>query len=139
MSKNSLTVILEANKLNGNNYNDWTRDFEGQTYVLDQFPPASLPEDSSAEERVTFEKWHDDDRKVRSIILASMTNELQKQYDRLDHASSIMMRLCDLYAVPDRHILYATTKAFFGAKMAEGLSVHDHCVQMLSFVEKLET
>ncbi|KAL0324540.1 UNVERIFIED_CONTAM: hypothetical protein Scaly_2421100 [Sesamum calycinum] len=48
------------------------------------------------------------------------------------------MRLRDLYAVPDRHIQYAATKAFFGNKMAEGSSVHDHCVQMLSFVEKLE-
>ncbi|KAL0320021.1 UNVERIFIED_CONTAM: hypothetical protein Sradi_5263600 [Sesamum radiatum] len=82
MSKNPLTIILEANKLNGNNYNDWLRslniilDFETQTYALDQSPPASLPEDSSAKERVMFEKWHDDDRKVCSIILTSMTIEL---------------------------------------------------------------
>ncbi|KAK4389517.1 hypothetical protein Sango_2288700 [Sesamum angolense] len=49
-----------------------------------------------------------------------------------------MMRVRDLYAVPDRHIQYAAAKAFFGNKMAEGSSVHDHCAQMLSFVEKLE-
>ncbi|KAL0445577.1 UNVERIFIED_CONTAM: hypothetical protein Slati_1685600 [Sesamum latifolium] len=49
-----------------------------------------------------------------------------------------MMCLRDLYVVPDRHIRYATTKSFFGTKMGEGSSVHDHCVQMLSFVEKLE-
>ncbi|KAL0395430.1 UNVERIFIED_CONTAM: Retrovirus-related Pol polyprotein from transposon TNT 1-94 [Sesamum latifolium] len=49
-----------------------------------------------------------------------------------------MIRLRDLYAVPDRHIRYAMTKAFFGTKMAEESSVHDQCVQMLSFVENLE-
>ncbi|KAL0442145.1 UNVERIFIED_CONTAM: hypothetical protein Sradi_0153400 [Sesamum radiatum] len=84
MSKNPLTVILEANKLNGNNYNDWLRnlkivlDFESQTYVVDQSPPTFLLEDSNAKERMAFEKYHDDDRKVHSIILVSMTYELQK-------------------------------------------------------------
>ncbi|KAL0325348.1 UNVERIFIED_CONTAM: hypothetical protein Sradi_5104100 [Sesamum radiatum] len=49
-----------------------------------------------------------------------------------------MMHLRDLYAVPDRHIRYAATKAFFSTKMVEGFSIYDHYVQMLSFVEKLE-
>ncbi|KAL0445262.1 UNVERIFIED_CONTAM: hypothetical protein Slati_2248900 [Sesamum latifolium] len=48
------------------------------------------------------------------------------------------MCLRDLYTVPDRHIHYAAAKEFFGIKMAKGSSVHDHCVQMLSFMEKLE-
>ncbi|KAL0439428.1 UNVERIFIED_CONTAM: hypothetical protein Slati_2425800, partial [Sesamum latifolium] len=81
---------------------------------LGQATPAILPEGSSPEERLTFEKWHEDNRKVRSIILASMTNEIQKQYDRLEDVPSIMLRMKDVYAVPDRHIRYAATKAFFG-------------------------
>ncbi|KAL0453561.1 UNVERIFIED_CONTAM: hypothetical protein Slati_1334200 [Sesamum latifolium] len=40
--------------------------------------------------------------------------------------------------VPDRHIRYAATKAFFGTKMTEGSSVHSHGVKMLSLVEKLK-
>ncbi|KAL2237945.1 UNVERIFIED_CONTAM: hypothetical protein Sindi_0986200 [Sesamum indicum] len=48
-----------------------------------------------------------------------------------------MIRLRDLYAMPDRHIQYAATNTLFGTKMAEGSSLHDHCVQMLSFLEKL--
>ncbi|KAL0355631.1 UNVERIFIED_CONTAM: hypothetical protein Sradi_4010000 [Sesamum radiatum] len=98
----------------------------------------TLPEEYSLEERLTFEKWHEDNRKVRSIILASMTNEIQKQYDRLEDVPSIMLHLKDVYAVPDRHIRYAATKAFFGTKMTEGSSVHSHGVKMLSLVEKLE-
>ncbi|KAL0448859.1 UNVERIFIED_CONTAM: hypothetical protein Slati_1442300 [Sesamum latifolium] len=80
---------------------------------------------------------HEDNHKVRSIILASMTNEIQKQYDRLEDVPSIMLRMKDVYAVSDRHIRYATIKAFFGTKMTEGSCVHSHGVKMLSLVEKL--
>ncbi|KAL0394829.1 UNVERIFIED_CONTAM: Retrovirus-related Pol polyprotein from transposon TNT 1-94 [Sesamum latifolium] len=86
-------------------------DFENEGYVLDKPLPTALPEGSSPEEHLTFDKWHEDNRKVRSIILASMTNEIQK---------------------------YAATKAFFGIKMAKGSSVQSHGVKMLSLVEKLE-
>ncbi|KAL0463036.1 UNVERIFIED_CONTAM: hypothetical protein Slati_0191200 [Sesamum latifolium] len=113
-------------------------DFENHGYVLDKTLPTALPEGSSPEERLTFEKWHEDNRKVRSIILASMTNEIQKQYDRLEDVPSIMLRMKEVYVVPNRHIRYAATKAFFGTKMPEGSSVQSHRVKMLSLVEKLE-
>ncbi|KAL0355711.1 UNVERIFIED_CONTAM: hypothetical protein Sradi_4018000 [Sesamum radiatum] len=135
---------METNKFNGTNYDDWLRnlkivlDFGNQGYVLDKPLLTALPEGSLPEERLTFEKWHEDNRKVRCIILTSMTNEIQKQYDRLEDVPSIMLRMKYVYAVPDRHIRYASTKAFFGIKMTEGLPVHSHGVKMLSRVEKLE-
>ncbi|KAL0355563.1 UNVERIFIED_CONTAM: hypothetical protein Sradi_4003200 [Sesamum radiatum] len=67
-----------------------------------------------------------------------MTNEIQKQYDRLDDVPSIMLRMKEVYAVPDWHIRYATTNTIFGTKMTEGSSVQSHRVKMLSLVEKLE-
>ncbi|KAL0405257.1 UNVERIFIED_CONTAM: hypothetical protein Slati_3839600 [Sesamum latifolium] len=93
---------------------------------------------SSPEEHVTFEKWLEDNRKVDSIILASMTNKIRTQYDRLNDVSSIMLRMKEVYAVPDQHIRYAAIKAFFRTKMTEGSSVQSHGVKMLSLVEKLE-
>ncbi|KAL0411261.1 UNVERIFIED_CONTAM: Retrovirus-related Pol polyprotein from transposon RE2 [Sesamum latifolium] len=135
---------METNKFNSTNYTDWLRNLrivlnvENQGYVLDKPLPATLPEGSSPEERLTFEKWHEDNRKVRCIILASMTNEIQKRYDRLEDVPSIMLRMKEVYAVPDRHIIYAAIKAFLGTKMAEGSSVQSHGVKMLSLVEKLE-
>ncbi|KAL0355663.1 UNVERIFIED_CONTAM: hypothetical protein Sradi_4013200 [Sesamum radiatum] len=71
-------------------------------------------------------------------MLASMTNEIQKQYDRLEDVPLIMLHMKEVYAVPDRHIRYAATKAFFGTKMANELSVQSHGVKILSLVEKLE-
>ncbi|KAL0283648.1 UNVERIFIED_CONTAM: hypothetical protein Sangu_2876700 [Sesamum angustifolium] len=49
-----------------------------------------------------------------------------------------MLRMKEVYAVPDRHIRYPTTKTFFGTKMAEESSVQSHGVKILSLVEKLE-
>ncbi|KAL0420528.1 UNVERIFIED_CONTAM: hypothetical protein Slati_3075700 [Sesamum latifolium] len=90
MSKNPLTLIMETNKFNSTNYTDWLRnlrivlDFKNQGYVLDKPLPTALSEGSSPEERLTFEKWHKDNRKVLQYSLSSMTNEIQKQYDRLE-------------------------------------------------------
>ncbi|KAL0367111.1 UNVERIFIED_CONTAM: hypothetical protein Sradi_3601200 [Sesamum radiatum] len=84
-------------------------------------------------------KWHGDNRKVRSIVLALMTNDIQKQYNRHNDVQSIMLRMCQIYAVLDRHIRYAATKVFLGTKMIERSSVQEeHGVKMLSLVEKLK-
>ncbi|KAL0427594.1 UNVERIFIED_CONTAM: hypothetical protein Slati_2934200 [Sesamum latifolium] len=124
MSHNPLNSILEANKFDGTNYPNWLRnlrivlDFENQTYVLGKSLPRTLPEGSLPGERLMFEKftqWHEDNWKVSSIVLGSMSNEIQKQYKR-----------------------YAVTKAFFGARMIEESSVREHGVMMLSLVEKLK-
>ncbi|KAL0455965.1 UNVERIFIED_CONTAM: hypothetical protein Slati_0935700 [Sesamum latifolium] len=137
-------MIMETNKFNGTSYNDWLRNlrivlyFENRGYVLDKPLLMTLPKGSLPDERVTLEKWLEDNRLVRSIILVSMTNDIQKQYDRFDGVPSIMIRMKEVYAVPDRHIRYTTTKAFLGTKMAKGSSVQSHEVKMLSLVEKLE-
>ncbi|KAK4403199.1 hypothetical protein Sango_1060600 [Sesamum angolense] len=119
MSKNPLTLILDKNKFNGPNYTDWLRNLR---IVLDY----------------ENQGWHADHRKVRSIILASMSNDVQKQYDRLDDVASILQRMKEVYAILDKHTRYVATKEFFRAKMIEGSSVQEHVVKMLSLVEKLE-
>ncbi|KAK4386091.1 Retrovirus-related Pol polyprotein from transposon TNT 1-94 [Sesamum angolense] len=67
-----------------------------------------------------------------------MSNDVQKQYDRLDDVASILQRMKEVYAIPDKHTRYVATKEFFRAKMTEGSSVQEHGVKMLSLVEKLE-
>ncbi|KAK4403173.1 hypothetical protein Sango_1058000 [Sesamum angolense] len=84
MSKNPLTVILDNNKFNGTNYTDWQHnlrivlDYENQWYIMDKPLPQTLPDGSSSEEHETFKRWHADHPIVRSIILASMSNDVQK-------------------------------------------------------------
>ncbi|KAL0401858.1 UNVERIFIED_CONTAM: Single-stranded DNA-binding protein WHY2, mitochondrial [Sesamum latifolium] len=100
--------------------------------------PKTLPEGSTTKESRAFEKLHADHRQVHSIVLASITNEIQKQYERIDDVGSIMLRMQQVYAVLDRHLRYVAMKAFFGVKMIEGSSVQSDGVMMLSIVEKLK-
>ncbi|KAL0401871.1 UNVERIFIED_CONTAM: hypothetical protein Slati_4217000 [Sesamum latifolium] len=85
--------------------------------LVDKSLPRALPKESTHEECLTFEKWHDKNRKVCSIILASMTDDIQKHYDRHNDVQSIMLRMSQIYAVPDWHIRYAAIKVFFGTKI----------------------
>ena len=84
MSKNPLALIMETNKFNGTNYNDWLQNlnivlnFENQGYVFDKLLLATLLKGSLPEERVMFERWHENNCKVHSIILALMINDFQK-------------------------------------------------------------
>ncbi|KAL2235342.1 UNVERIFIED_CONTAM: hypothetical protein Sindi_1266400 [Sesamum indicum] len=106
-------MIMETNKFNGMNYNDWLQnlrialDFVNQDYALDKPLPTTLPKGSLPKERVTFEKWLEDNRK-------------------------------EVYAIPNRHIRYAATKVVSGTKMAEGSSVQSHGVKMLSLEKKVD-
>ncbi|KAL0427496.1 UNVERIFIED_CONTAM: hypothetical protein Slati_2924400 [Sesamum latifolium] len=105
---------------------------------MDKPLPQILPDGSSSDERETFERWHADYRKVQSVILASMSNDIQKQYDRLDDVASILQRMKEIYVIPDRHTRYVATKEFFRTKMTKGSCVQVHGVNMLSLVEKLD-
>ncbi|KAL0339237.1 UNVERIFIED_CONTAM: hypothetical protein Sangu_1445800 [Sesamum angustifolium] len=67
-----------------------------------------------------------------------MSNDIQKQFDRLDDVALILQRMKEVYAIPDRHSRYVVTKEFFRTKMTEGSSVQEHGVKMLSLVEKLK-
>ncbi|KAL2252772.1 UNVERIFIED_CONTAM: hypothetical protein Sindi_0071900, partial [Sesamum indicum] len=99
--------------------------FKNQVYVFDKSLPTTLLKGSLLKECVTFERWHENNCKVRCTILALMINDFQKKYDRLEYIPSIMLHIKEVYATPDRHIRYAATKAFFAwrqnASLAEKL------------------
>ncbi|KAL0287523.1 UNVERIFIED_CONTAM: Retrovirus-related Pol polyprotein from transposon TNT 1-94 [Sesamum angustifolium] len=71
-------------------------------------------------------------------MLVSMSNDVQKKYDKVDDVASILQCMKEVYAIPDKHTRYVATKEFFRAKMTEGSSVQEHGVKMLSLVEKLK-
>ncbi|XP_011101352.1 uncharacterized protein LOC105179431 [Sesamum indicum] len=128
---------METNKFNGTNYNNRLQNlkivlnFKNQVYVFDKSLPTTLLKGSLLKECVTFERWHENNCKVRCTILALMINDFQKKYDRLEYIPSIMLHIKEVYATPDRHIRYAATKAFFVTKMTEGFSMQRHGVKML--------
>jgi hypothetical protein len=121
MSGLALHNILEANKLVGPNYNDWLRNvklvlaIQKVAYVLET-PLPVINEQSTADERAQADQWKQDELLAKCVILSSMNNELQRQHENLD-SSSIMLRLKELYAEPDRAARYEISKELFGEKM----------------------
>ena len=79
---NTLARILETNRLTDNNFKDWLRNLkiiltlEKLSHVLDQ-DPIVLPNRPTTEQRAAFEKWMDEDNRVKCYVLASMSNKLQ--------------------------------------------------------------
>ena len=85
-ASNLLARIFEINRLTGPNFKDWLWNLKiivsskKLAYILDQdLPP--LPARPTADQRLSHEKWLDDDNKVRCYMLASMFNKLQCQYE----------------------------------------------------------
>jgi len=82
VTTNPLASIFVKNCLTGSNFIDWVRNIrivlnsEKIEYVLNEKMPDSFPQDGTQEECIAYDKWHDDDLKVRSYMLASMNNKL---------------------------------------------------------------
>ncbi|KAK9225841.1 hypothetical protein WN943_010886 [Citrus x changshan-huyou] len=111
--------------------------YEKISYVLDTPKPNIIPEEASEVERVTYQKWQDDDLSAKSYILASMSNELQRQHENMPDASSMIVHLQELYGEQSRTIRYEISKKLFRMRMTEG-SVNEYVLKMIDYIEQLE-
>ena len=92
------------------------------TYVLEDNIPLEPPADASDVEKHAYKKWLDDFILAKCYMLASMTNELQRQHEKLE-ARDILTHLKELYEEQSRIEWYEISKKLFRAKMAEESSV----------------
>ncbi|KZV39351.1 hypothetical protein F511_44966 [Dorcoceras hygrometricum] len=88
--KNPLAAILDSNKFTGLNYQDWLRNHkivlasEKLLYTLEKTPPKEAPADASPEELAKLDKWWDDELKARVYVIASMSNEMQRRFEKME-------------------------------------------------------
>ena len=82
-SSNPLTRLLDSNKWIGiENFYDWELNLrlilesEKLSYVVDNPLPIDIDPASTPEEHVTFNKWKDDNLKVKSYMLGSISTDL---------------------------------------------------------------
>ena len=80
---NPLMKLLDSYKLKGaENYLEWEMiirlilEYEKLTYVSINPLHVDINPDSTPEERETFDRWKDDNLKVKSYILGSMVPDL---------------------------------------------------------------
>ncbi|CAA0826382.1 Unknown protein, partial [Striga hermonthica] len=111
---------------------------EKREHVLDKSPPPP-PEDRTSDEYGEYLRQTDDNLQARCYMLASMSNELQRQNELLDNASDILLHLQELYGERTRQIRYQISKEFFRCCMTESSSVHDHGLKMIALIERLSS
>jgi hypothetical protein len=86
----NLRSVLEKVKLNGTNFIDWYRNLrivlrqEKKEYVLEQAYPDDLLDNANDAERRAYEKHCNDSLDVSCLMLATMSPDLQKQYEHVD-------------------------------------------------------
>ena len=138
----SLCSILDANKLTKPNYVDWLRNLkivlsqEKLSYILDTLTLEPLGEDASQEDKTIYMMWQNDSLTIKCIILASMTNELQRQHESMD-TQSILINLKDLYGEQSRNARYEVFKQLFHARMTERTSVQEHVLKVIDLITRL--
>ncbi|XP_021673556.2 uncharacterized protein LOC110659816 [Hevea brasiliensis] len=108
--------MLDENRLTGPNFSDWLRNLR---IVLNL-------EWATKEEHDTLRKWHEDDMQAKCNMLASMTNQLQKQHEKMQTSSKILSRLQELFGENSRLARYEISKQLLRMKMHEGQDVREH-------------
>ncbi|KAJ1256028.1 hypothetical protein BS78_K102000 [Paspalum vaginatum] len=139
----SLRSILDKEKLSGTNFTNWYQNLrivlnqEKKEYVIEQPYPVDLAAGATAAERRAHEKHCNDSLDIGCLMLATMSPELQKQYEDSD-AFNMIEGLCGLYQSQARVERYNTSKALFGSKLAEGSPVSPHVIKMIGHIEALD-
>ena len=124
-SFNPLSTILKDNKLTGTNYVDRKKKLnlvltaEDCAFVLTEIcpsPPASI---STPEEDAAYHKWQKADKLARCYILASMSNVLQQQHERMLTAYDILLNVKKMFGEQGRAVRQVAMKALLNTKIAE--------------------
>jgi hypothetical protein len=121
---------------------DWYRNLrivlrqEKIEYVLIEPYPNDLPIGLTAADCRAHEKYCDDALNVSCLMIATMSSDLQKQYEHVD-AYTIIQGLRGMFenqAMADR---YNISKALFACKLIEGSSISLHVIKMMGYIETL--
>ncbi|KAK2630885.1 hypothetical protein QOZ80_UnG0720430 [Eleusine coracana subsp. coracana] len=139
----NLRSILEKEKLSGTNFIDWYRNLrivlkqEKKEYVLELPYPDDLPENATATQKREYEKHTNDAVDVSCLMLATMSSELQKQYENAD-AHNMIEVLRGMFENQARSERYNISKSLFACRLAENGSVSPHVIKMIGYIENLE-
>ena len=139
----SLRSVLEKEKLSGTNFLDWSRNLrivlkqERKFYVLERAIPNEPANNAPRAEKDAYQKHVNDSVDVTCLMLATMTPELQKQFEEME-AFEMMAHLKEMFQEQARQERFATTKALNACKMTPGTSVSAHVLKMKGYIDHLD-
>ncbi|XP_037494593.1 uncharacterized protein LOC119370465 [Jatropha curcas] len=135
-----LANILTQNKLEGPNYVDWKRNLdilltaEEYQFVLTEVCPEKLGEGASEEVTRAYQKWVKADEMAQCYILASVSNVLQHQHQKMDTAFDMLENLKEMFRDQTSAARQNALGEILTSKMEEGTPVRTH---VLKFVLKM--
>ena len=92
-------------------------------FVLTEICPSPPDSISTLEKDAAYHKWQKTDKLARCYILASMSNVLQQQHERMLTAYDILLYLKEMFGEQGRAARQIAMKALLNTKMAEGSRV----------------
>ncbi|KAL6346158.1 hypothetical protein AAG906_027888 [Vitis piasezkii] len=127
-SFNPLANILTQNKLEGPNYVDWKRNLD--IFLLEEY--------KFVLNEVCSPKWVKADEMARCYILASMSNVLQHQHQKMDTAYDILENLKEMFGDQTSAARQNALREILTSKMEEGTQVRTHVLKMMSLLNDME-
>ena len=106
--------------------------------MLSQPCPNFSSLDAPLGEKQRYDRWQKSNGMVKCYILASISNVLQHQMQDVELASDIMLSLKEMFGEQGYSIRQETMRQIYNTKMAEGTSVREHCLRMISNLNTLE-
>ncbi|GAV62577.1 zf-CCHC domain-containing protein/UBN2_2 domain-containing protein, partial [Cephalotus follicularis] len=71
------------------------------------------------------------------LALLGMTPELQRQNEKIETLSAILLHLQEMYGAESTTRRFNLSRKLFKAQMQEGASVHEHGLKMIDMIEQL--
>ena len=139
----NLQSILDANKLIRTNFMDWLRNLrivlraENIAYILDAPLLVSPSVDASVGDQIAYQKHLDDSIIAACIMLASMSQGLQKQHEAMT-AYDIVTHLKELFHEQARFKRFEVSKILFYSRMQVGTSPVQYALQMYNHNKRLD-
>ncbi|WKA13445.1 hypothetical protein VitviT2T_030743 [Vitis vinifera] len=143
-SFNPLANILTQNKLEGPNYVDWKRNLdilqtaEEYKFVLSEVCLEKPGEGATQDQIKAHQKWVKADEMARCYILASMSNVLQHQHQKMDTTYDILENLKEMFGDQTSAVRQNALREILTSKMEEGTQVRTHVLKMMSLLNDME-
>ena len=138
----SLLSMVNREKLNGQNFLDWSQAlrialrYEDKEYLIDHDLPY-LDEECTEEEKEAYNKHDTESRKVACIMMASMTSELQKSFDNMG-SFELMEQLREMFQQQAKQERYEVVESLMKCKQSDSTPVCTHVRKMKTYIDRLD-
>ena len=111
---------------------------EEHKYVLTKPCPSFPSLDAHFEKKQQYDRWQKSNEMAKCYILASISNVLQHQMQDVELALDKMLNLKEMFGEQGRFARQETMRQIYNTNMADGSSVREHCLTVISNLNTLE-